>query len=232
MKYSFELPEYVTKILEMLHNAGYEAYIVGGSVRDLVIGNTPDDYDITTSALPEQTSALFSEDYRVIETGIKHGTVTVMSLGNTIEITTYRKDGKYSDCRRPESVTFTPSLEEDLKRRDFTVNALAYDGKTKLTDCFGGLYDINNKIIRCIGNPDERFSEDALRILRMLRFSTKLNFDIDENTALSAAHLRHLLDNISAERIFVEISKLYSSNYPERVTSVLNSYKCIIETAR
>lgn len=165
----FNIPENIARIINMLENAGYEAYIVGGCVRDSLMGIPPHDFDITTSALPEETERVFSE-MRLIETGLKHGTVTVLSDGDPVEITTYRVDGEYLDSRRPESVTFTRNIRDDISRRDFTMNGIAYSPKRGLFDEFGGSEDIKRGIIRAIGDPEKRFREDALRILRGMRF--------------------------------------------------------------
>ena len=176
IKLKLVLPVYVQTVLDLLQNAGHEAYLVGGTVRDAVMGLVPHDFDITTSALPEVTEKLFGDHgYRVIDTGLKHGTVTVLCGKEPIEITTFRIDGSYTDARHPENVRFTPCLSEDLSRRDFTVNALVYAPQSGLIDLFGGLDDIAAKTLRCIGEPKKRFSEDALRILRALRFSAKLH---------------------------------------------------------
>jgi len=201
------LPNEVKKAISMLEKSGYEAYAVGGCVRDSLLGKIPTDYDVTTSAFPEETKSVFKNEH-VIETGIKHGTVTVLINNYPIEITTFRIDKNYSDNRHPDSVEFTRSLKEDLSRRDFTVNALAYSEKTGLVDMFGGLSDIEHKIIRCVGSPDARFEEDALRIMRGLRFASCLGFDLEEKTAASIYKNRELLKNVSAERLFSELKKL------------------------
>jgi len=202
-----ELPLYVSIIIEKLNNSGFEAFAVGGCVRDSLLEKTPKDYDVTTNAKPDEIKAVFSE-YRTIDTGIKYGTVTVISESNPIEVTTYRVDGKYSDNRRPENVTFTASLEEDLKRRDFTVNAMAFNPKTGIIDLFGGKKDLKCGVIRAIGNPEERFNEDGLRIMRALRFASCYKFKIEEETALSIHKCRDLLKNIAVERIATEFNKL------------------------
>ena len=202
-----EIPSNITRILDMLENAGYEAYIVGGCVRDSLMGMTPHDYDVTTSALPEETERVFS-GMKLIETGLKHGTVTVLSDGEPVEITTYRVDGEYHDSRRPDSVTFTRSLREDIARRDFTMNGIAYSPRRGMFDEFGGAEDIRRGIIRCIGDPEKRFREDALRIMRGMRFSASLGFQVEERTAAAMLDNRELLRNISAERIFTELSGL------------------------
>lgn len=194
-------------ILLTLENAGFSAYIVGGCVRDTLMGMPIHDYDITTNALPQEITEVFA-DYRVIPTGIKHGTVTVLHNGEPFEITTFRIDGEYTDSRRPDSVIFTADLREDLARRDFTVNSIAMDLNGNIFDPFGGEDDIRKGIIRCVGNPTERFNEDALRILRAVRFSSVLGFEIEKNTAKAIHTLKNRLDNISAERISVELMKL------------------------
>lgn len=202
-----QIPQYALEILTRLEAAGHDSYIVGGCVRDSIMGMTPHDYDVTTSALPQETERIFS-GYRVIETGLKHGTVTVLSGGNPIEITTFRVDGKYKDGRHPQNVTFTSSIRDDLSRRDFTMNGIAYSPVHGKIDPFGGEEDISNKIIRSIGDPDRRFGEDALRILRGLRFASVLGFEIESETARSIRKNYRLLKNVSAERIFSELKKL------------------------
>lgn len=209
---SIQIPEKARKILTALQDAGFEAYVVGGCVRDSILGRTPQDWDITTSARPEQVKSLFR---RTIDTGILHGTVTVMMGNEGYEVTTYRIDGKYEDNRHPSEVTFTPSLEEDLKRRDFTINAMAYNPREGLVDLFGGMDDITKKVIRCVGDPKARFGEDALRILRAVRFSAQLGYVIDEATKQAITLLAPSLVNISAERIHVELEKLLISDHPE-----------------
>ena len=194
------------KAIEMLNSNGYEAYAVGGCVRDLIMGKEANDFDITTSAFPEETKKVFEKE-RTIETGIKHGTLTVLINGEPLEITTYRIDGEYLDNRRPESVSFTRNLENDLSRRDFTMNALVYNPAHGVLDYFGGIDDIKNGIIRAIGDPEKRFREDALRILRAIRFSSTLGFKIEESTKRAMVNCKHLLHNISGERIAVEINK-------------------------
>lgn len=218
------LPYEVNTALEMLKNAGYEAYVVGGCVRDSLLGAVPKDHDITTSALPQQTEAVF-KSFRVVETGIKHGTVTVIINGMPLEITTYRIDSEYVDCRRPTSVSFTKSLQEDTARRDFTMNAIAYNPTDGLADFHGGAEDINNRIIRCVGCPDERFQEDALRIMRAVRFSSVLGFNVENETKRSLFKNKALLDNISRERIASEFIKLLCG---KDVFRVLTEYKEII----
>lgn len=206
------LPSKVKFIIDTIHQAGYEAYAVGGCVRDSILGRVPDDWDITTSATPMQIKELFR---RTIDTGIVHGTVTVMLEKEGFEVTTYRIDGEYEDSRHPREVIFTPSLSEDLKRRDFTINAMAYNEEDGLIDLFGGMEDINNKRICCVGNAMERFLEDALRIMRAVRFSAQLGYDIEEKTAAAIKEQAPTLTNISAERIQVELVKLLRSPNPD-----------------
>lgn len=202
-----EIPTPVLHSLFALNQAGYEAYVVGGCVRDSLMGITPTDWDITTSALPEQTLAVF-RDYHTIETGIQHGTVTVLIEDMPLEITTYRVDGDYSDGRHPDTVSFTRSLKEDLRRRDFTVNAMAYHPHSGLVDPFNGQKDLKKQIIRCVGKPQKRFTEDALRILRGLRFASTLDFTIKPSTAKAIRKLADSLSRVSSERISVEFLKL------------------------
>lgn len=206
------LPKDVKQIIDVLMENGYEAYAVGGCVRDSILGRVPGDWDITTSALPMQVKGLFR---RTVDTGIQHGTVTVMLGRNGYEVTTYRIDGKYEDSRHPESVEFTPKLEEDLKRRDFTINAMAYNDEHGIVDIFDGVGDLQRKIIRCVGNAHDRFDEDALRILRAVRFSAQLGFGIEENTAGAAKELAVNLKRISSERIHTEFNKMLKSAHPD-----------------
>ena len=206
------LPKDVKHIIDVLMENGYEAYAVGGCVRDSILGRVPGDWDITTSALPMQVKGLFR---RTVDTGIQHGTVTVMLGRNGYEVTTYRIDGKYEDSRHPESVEFTPKLEEDLKRRDFTINAMAYNDEHGIVDIFDGVGDLHRKIIRCVGNAHDRFDEDALRILRAVRFSAQLGFGIEENTASAAKELAVNLKKISSERIHTEFNKMLKSPHPD-----------------
>ncbi len=218
------LPEFVTEILCLLRHNGYQAYVVGGSVRDVILGKNPDDYDITTNALPENVIDICKNKYKTIETGIKHGTVTVVSQNNNIEITTYRVDGEYTDGRRPDEVIFTSNLKDDLKRRDFTINAMVLGEDGCVTDFFDGISDINKKIIRSIGCAKERFNEDALRILRALRFSSVLGFCIDEDTSKAIHSEKHLLNKVSAERIFVELKKMFMSEHDDTLKKILIEY--------
>ena len=211
-----QFPDYVLTALSRLHAAGFEAYVVGGCVRDALMGRTPGDYDVTTSALPEETAAVFAGE-RVIKTGLRHGTVTVLLDGCPLEITTFRVDGAYSDARHPDAVSFTRSLREDLARRDFTMNALAWSPQTALVDPFGGASDIRARVIRCVGDPGTRFREDALRILRCLRFAAVLGFSVEPATAAAARENRALLARISAERVSEELKKLVCGGSVRRV---------------
>ena len=208
------IPKHASDIIKTLSAHGYEAFVVGGCVRDSILGKEPADWDITTSALPEQVKALFP---RTIDTGLKHGTVTIMMDKIGYEVTTYRIDGTYEDHRRPNDVTFTSSLREDLMRRDFTINAMAYNEEKGLVDLFGGIQDLNDRIIRCVGNPTERFDEDALRMFRAVRFAGQLNFNIEKET-LAAIEAQHaFLKDVSAERVQVELLKLLISGHPEMI---------------
>lgn len=207
-----EIPEKARKIIEIITAAGFEAYVVGGCVRDSILGRVPQDWDITTSASPVQVKELFP---RTVDTGIAHGTVTVMMGKEGFEVTTYRIDGEYEDNRHPREVTFTSRLEEDLKRRDFTINAMAYNDTAGLVDIFGGIADMESKTIRCVGEARERFTEDALRILRAVRFSGQLGYAIEEETARAITELAPNLQKISAERIQAELTKLLISPHPE-----------------
>lgn len=214
-------------ILRQLENSGFKAYLAGGCVRDMLMGREPHDFDITTNALPKQTMDVFS-DLKVVHTGIKHGTVTVIADGEPFEITTFRVDGCYSDSRHPDSVRFTSELCDDLSRRDLTVNAIAMDRNGDIFDPFGGQQDISDRIIRCVGDPEKRFGEDALRILRTVRFASTLGFTIEENTASAANRLRGRLENVSAERIREELTKLICG---ENVVSVMLKHRDIIAQA-
>ena len=209
-----ELPRKVVLIINNLQRHGYDAYAVGGCVRDSILNRKPEDWDITTSAKPEQVKRIFR---RTVDTGIEHGTVTVLIGKDGFEVTTYRVDGLYEDGRHPKEVTFTSRLEEDLKRRDFTINAMAYNDDERLVDAFGGMRDLNYHLIRCVGDPKERFSEDALRILRAVRFSAQLAFPIEPETAEAIKSLAPNLEKISAERIQAELVKLLVSDHPERI---------------
>lgn len=213
---TIDMPKNVDTAINLLQSAGFEAYAVGGCVRDSLLGKTPNDWDITTSAKPEDMNSVFA-DFHCIDTGIKHGTVTVVIDGEPLEITTFRLDGEYEDNRHPKSVTFTSDLGADLGRRDFTVNAMAYSKMTGTVDLFGGQNDLKNGIIRCVGDPDRRFNEDALRILRALRFASALDFEIEEKTAQSLLKNCALLGNISEERIAKELLKLVCGKGAKRI---------------
>ncbi|MBQ8518791.1 MAG: CCA tRNA nucleotidyltransferase [Agathobacter sp.] len=209
-----ELPVDVKNIIETLEANGYEAFAVGGCVRDTLLLRVPGDWDITTSAKPEEVKALFSH---TIDTGIQHGTVTVMKNHVGYEVTTYRIDGEYEDARHPKEVIFTANLVEDLKRRDFTINAMAYNDRVGIVDEFQGIQDLEDKVIRCVGNPKERFSEDALRMLRAVRFAAQLGFCIEEETKAAIRELAPTLAKVSKERIAVELVKILVSDHPEEI---------------
>ncbi len=215
-----KMPGKVNKIIGVLQEAGFEAYAVGGCIRDSLLGRTPNDWDITTSAKPMEVKALFSH---TIDTGIQHGTVTILLDREGFEVTTYRIDGEYEDGRHPKEVSFTGSLEEDLKRRDFTINALAYNETAGLIDIFEGQKDLRDGIIRCVGNAEERFTEDALRMLRAIRFSAQLGYRIEENTLAAIHKLAGNLEKISAERIQTELLKLIVSPHPDYLRT---AYEC------
>lgn len=212
-----KLPQKVTEIIHCLQSHEHEAYAVGGCVRDSMLGREPDDWDITTSAKPEDVKRLFPH---TIDTGIAHGTVTVMLGREGFEVTTYRIDGEYSDARHPNEVIFTPDLKEDLKRRDFTINAMAYNDEKGLVDCFGGAKDLEMGIIRCVGDAGERFGEDALRMLRAVRFGAQLGFEVEAGTREAIKELAPALAKISAERIQAELVKLLVSPHPEAMRQV------------
>ena len=201
------VPEYIEKAIGLLENSGYEAYCVGGCVRDSLLGREPGDWDVCTSATPDEMKTVF-DGFRLIETGIRHGTLTVIIDRNPIEITTYRTDGAYASHRRPVSVNFIRDLNGDISRRDFTINAMCCDKNGAVTDMFGATVDLSNKIIRCVGDPYERFEEDALRIMRALRFASVLGFEIEKDTAKAIFDKKNLLEYISVERIFSELKKL------------------------
>lgn len=213
------LPEEVKKILSVLEYKGFKAYIVGGCVRDILMKKVPHDYDIATSASPEQIKSLFN---KTADTGIKHGTVTVIENGIPFEVTTFRTESGYSDLRRPDKVYFVKDIKEDLSRRDFTMNAIACSLNGEIADPFGGQNDIKNKIIKTVGNPNKRFSEDALRILRLFRFSSALNFLPEKNTLNAALELSDELKKISTERIVSELKKTVCSDFPENSKPLLN----------
>lgn len=222
-----DIPPNIKHALDSLKHAGYEAYIVGGCVRDSLLGIIPNDFDITTSALPCEIKRAF-DGFRTIDTGMAYGTVTVIINETTIEITTFRTDGVYSDNRHPNSVAFTHSLYDDLSRRDFTVNALAYSETTGVIDRFEGIEDLNSCLIRCVGDPRKRFGEDALRIMRALRFSAQLGFDIESETLSAINELAGLLLNISAERIYNELIKLLTFDDAYRVLQLSPSVISVI----
>ncbi|SFQ42534.1 tRNA nucleotidyltransferase (CCA-adding enzyme) [Lachnospiraceae bacterium XBB1006] len=209
---TMELPYAVTTIIENLNEAGYEAFAVGGCVRDSLLLRTPGDWDITTQATPEEVKAIFK---RTVDTGIQHGTVTVLMGKQGYEVTTYRVDGEYEDGRHPKEVSFTASLREDLRRRDFTINAMAYHPRTGLVDLFNGVQDLEEKRICCVGDAMERFTEDALRILRAARFGAQLGFTIEEKTKVAMRTLAGRLAMVSVERIYTEFRKLLASDYPD-----------------
>lgn len=221
------VPKNVKIVMERLEQNGYEAYLVGGCVRDAVLGKEPKDYDIATSALPEEVKACFDE-YNVIETGVKHGTVTVVSGDEYVEVTTFRVDGEYSDHRRPDCVKFSGNLADDLSRRDFTINAMAYNPKTGIIDNFGGQKDLFRQKIRCVGEPEVRFSEDALRMMRALRFASELNFEIDEVTAAAIHNMKSLITGISAERLSKELELLITGTAPAEVLISFADVFCMI----
>ncbi|MBE6852438.1 MAG: CCA tRNA nucleotidyltransferase [Ruminococcus sp.] len=218
------IPEQVHTALKMLSDAGFEAHIVGGCVRDYLLGRTPDDYDITTNALPEQTREVF-RDFRCIDVGIKHGTIAAIINGMQLEITTYRIDGSYKDKRHPESVSFSTNLEDDLSRRDFTINAMACDSSRQITDCFEGKKDLENKTIRCVGDASVRFDEDALRIMRAIRFASQLGFTIEPETEKNIFSLKSTLSMISAERLRTELDKLLCG---KAVYDILTKYHQVL----
>lgn len=216
-------PEYVARIINRLEENGHEAYIVGGSVRDFIIGRTPVDFDVTTSALPEQTLEIF-KDFKTVPTGLKHGTVTVISDGNPIEVTTFRIDGEYRDSRHPDGVIFTNSITEDLSRRDFTVNAMAFSELQGSIDPFSGKKDIEKRKIRAVGDPKKRFSEDALRIMRAFRFAAQLDFEIENETLAAAVEQKSGLERIARERIGAEFIKLICAKNPSYSLKLMSKY--------
>ena len=215
-----KIPKDVQQVLNILKKNGFQAYVVGGCVRDSVMGRTPLDWDVTTNAMPDEIKKAFAS-FKTVDTGIQHGTVLIISGETPVETTTFRIDGSYSDNRHPDSVKFTPSLKEDLARRDFTINAMAYNEEEGIIDCFGGIDDIKNKVIRCVGDPDKRFNEDALRILRAIRFSSVLGFGIEKETQESVIKNKNLLSNIAVERIDTELTKLLCG---DNVFDVLDDY--------
>lgn len=215
-----KLPESVNLILTRLNDCGYESYVVGGCVRDYIRGAIPHDWDLCTSALPEQVLEVF-KDYKIIPTGLQHGTVTIVIDDEQFEVTTFRIDGEYEDNRHPKEVSFTSSLKEDLSRRDFTINAMAYNPYIGLVDYFGGEADIENGIIRCVGNPDDRFNEDALRMMRAVRFATVLNYKIEPQTLESIYKNKELLKNVSIERINSEFMKAIKVSFKEILADLI-----------
>lgn len=219
-----EIPQEPGKLLRRLNECGFQAYAVGGCIRDSLLGKTPGDWDICTSALPEETEACFS-DLRVVETGLKHGTVTVISSGEPYEITTFRSDGVYLDHRRPQKVDFVRTLKEDLLRRDFTINAMAAGLDGEIQDLFGGQKDLKDGIIRCVGDPEKRFSEDALRILRGLRFASRLGFSIAPETAAAMERQKNLLAYVSGERIYKELTGILMG---DNAQTVLEQYGSVL----
>lgn len=225
--FKIELPEDVSFIINTIEKNGHQAYAVGGCVRDTIMGVVPNDWDITTNALPEEVKSYFN---KTIDTGIQHGTVTVMLHSTGYEVTTYRIDGDYLDGRHPSSVEFSDRLTDDLCRRDFTINAMAYNDRIGLVDEYGGIDDINNKIIRCVGNPVERFTEDALRMMRAIRFSAQLGFTIDDNTFKAIEKLSTNIQKVSMERVCVELKKTLMSDNPDfcRLYGATNLFRDIL----
>ncbi len=224
----FYLPQSVSMIIDKLEYNGFEAYIVGGCVRDSILGKKPNDYDIATSASPQEVKKCLY-GYKTIDTGIKHGTVTVIVNGESIEVTTFRIDGAYEDNRHPMEVEFSSDIIDDLSRRDFTINAMAYNPRTGLIDSFGAQKDLFNRRIACVGEPSVRFSEDALRIMRALRFSAQLGFEIEKTTALAIHDMKHLLNNISKERIAKELELLLNGAAPcDVLTEFADVFEVII----
>ena len=219
MDVTIPIPRAAEEIIDKLNKNGFEAYVVGGCVRDALMGREPGDWDITTSAKPEQVKAVFG---RTIDTGIKHGTVTIMRGRTGYEVTTYRIDGEYEDGRHPKSVEFTSNLVEDLKRRDFTMNAMAYNHESGLVDVFGGRQDMEARLIRCVGRAEDRFTEDALRILRALRFAAQLGFEIETETGEAICKLAPNLIHVSKERIQTELTKLLCSAHPDLMRKVFD----------
>ncbi|WIF94242.1 CCA tRNA nucleotidyltransferase [Caminicella sporogenes] len=218
-----KIPEEVEKILNTLYKNGFQGYVVGGCVRDTLLGRVPNDWDIATNAKPNQMLNIF-KDYKVVPTGIKHGTVTIIVNNKQFEVTTYRIEGKYSDNRRPDKVEFTDDLEKDLSRRDFTINAMAYNYEKGLIDPYNGFSDLLDKKVKCVGNPDKKFEEDALRMIRAVRFSSQLDFEIDEAVTMSIVKNSKFVRNISKERIKTELNKILLSNVPS------NGIKTLVDT--
>ncbi len=221
-----KIPDNVKSIMSYLEDSGFEVFAVGGCVRDFLLGKIPNDWDMCTNATPDEMITVLKDKYTVIPTGLKHGTVTVILDNEPYEITTYRTENGYLDNRHPDKVEFVSDIKDDLKRRDFTVNAMAYNQKNGLIDLYSGKDDLVNKIIRCVGNPAERFNEDALRILRAVRFSAKLSFDIEENTSNEILNLKDTLNSVSKERIFAELKGILSAEKPYMV---IEKYKPVFE---
>ena len=215
-----EMPYETEWIIKKIRERGYEAFAVGGCVRDVLLGRTPEDWDVTTSAMPEEVKAIFG---KTVDTGLQHGTVTVIKNRKGYEVTTYRIDGEYHDGRHPDSVEFTRSLTEDLKRRDFTINAMTYSHETGIVDEFDGMTDLKNGIIRCVGCAHDRFTEDALRILRAIRFAAQLDFSIEDETYRAISDIAPNLAKVSKERIQVELTKLLLSDHPEKMAMVFET---------
>lgn len=218
------LPDYIQTVIKQLENAGFEVFVVGGAVRDLLLKKTPPDYDLATNALPDEIVAVFA-DKKMLLTGLKHGTVTVIEQHHPVEITTYRVDGHYSDSRHPDSIFFTRNITQDLARRDFTVNAMCFQNGAEIYDPFGGLEDLKNRLLRTVGKPERRFSEDALRIMRGLRFSATLGFELEPQTETAVFQHAILLRNISRERILAELKKLLLGNW---AAEVLNAFLFVL----
>ncbi len=219
-----EIPAYVKVLMDQLNDSGYECYIVGGAIRSMLLGLPVHDYDLTTNALPEQMKTVFTSN-KTIDTGLKHGTLTVLSSHHPIEITTYRKDSTYQDHRHPDAVQFTSAIEEDCARRDFTINAFCYNDNDGILDFFDGRLDLENHILRCIGDPSQRFEEDALRILRAVRFASQLHFEIEVNTKNAIFTKKDLLSYISLERIHEEMDGFLNA---EKCASYLDTYREVI----
>ena len=215
-----KIPPKISIVISVLESRGHQAYIVGGCVRDMLLGKTPNDFDVTTSANPDEVMEIFE---KTVPTGIKHGTVTVIIEDEPVEVTTFREEFGYSDNRRPDNVAFVKSLDKDLMRRDFTVNAMAYSERDGLKDYYCGKEDLHKKILRAVGVPEERFREDALRILRLFRFASQLEFEIEENTLSSAIKMQKGLENISRERIFSELYKTACGKNPEALKPLIES---------
>ncbi len=223
-RFTPKIPPYVTEVLSVFRENGHAAYLVGGCVRDMLRGVTPSDYDMTTDATPDEMMSFLSGRFRVIPTGIAHGTLTVLSDGHPLEITTFRTDGDYADHRHPTSVSFSADLREDLARRDFTVNAMAYAPDVGLTDIFGGTDDLQRCVIRCVGEPEKRFDEDALRILRALRFAAVLDFAVEPQTADAARRASALLQKMSKERITAELLKMLDTPHADALERIWLSF--------